>query len=160
MSFQLAPATECIKNISRLPAKHTFFQLALTTECIELLATHFANLGLFNSHSLRSVSNLAEIFETHCDLSTRTHYGAYPSVSVVSLHPAPFNSHSLRSVSCCIRVWKNGWKFSTRTHYGVYHNILTFKFLDKYFSTRTHYGVYQQNGLILCFKICHFLLHN
>ena len=81
MSFQLAPATEYIKNISRLPAKHTFFQLALTTECIELLATHFANLGLFNSHSLRSVSNLAEIFETHCDLSTRTHYGVYlPSI--------------------------------------------------------------------------------
>ena len=57
------------------------FQLAPATECIELLATHFANLGLFNSHSLRSVSNLAEIFETHCDLSTRTHYGVYPAVS-------------------------------------------------------------------------------
>ena len=156
MSFQLAPATECIKNISRLPAKHTFFQLALTTECIELGRDFRNALRSFNSHSLRSVSPIHLWNRWISYLSTRTHYGAYPSVSVVSLHPAPFNSHSLRIVSSCLRVLHIGWKFSTRTHYGVYHNILTFKFLDKYFSTRTHYGVYQQNGLILCFKICHF----
>ena len=45
-----------------------------------------------------------------------------------------FNSHPLRSVS-------NFWQHTLQ--------ILGF-------STRTHYGVYQQNGLILCFKICHF----
>ena len=110
------------------------FQLALTTECIEFGRDFRNALRSFNSHSLRSVSPIHLWNRWISYLSTRTHYGAYPSVSVVSLHPAPFNSHSLRSVSCCIRVWKNGWKFSTRTHYGVY----------------------QQNGLILCFKICHF----
>ena len=81
------------------------FQLALTTECIEFGRDFRNALRSFNSHSLRSVSPIHLWNRWISYLSTRTHYGAYPSVSVVSLHPAPFNSHSLRSVSCCIRVW-------------------------------------------------------
>ena len=136
------------------------FQLALTTECIRQIFRFSNCFNSFNSHSLRSVSAGNKIVLTFLFISTRTLYGVYPSVSVVSLRPAHFNSHPLRSVSGNLRSICGQQNISTRTLYGVYRAGLLQHARRTDISTRTLYGVYQQNCLILCFQICHFLLHN
>ena len=114
----------------------------------------------FNSPPLQSVFCEYYVHYNWAQLSTRTHYGVYqkkkrskknniffqlaPSTECIEpqgnlfLCSLSFNSHPLRSVSSLVAMFLPLVAFQL---------ALT-------------YGAYQQNCLILCFKICHFLLCN
>ena len=139
-------------------------------------------ISYFNSHPLRSVSEWSFLGGTIYLISTRTLYGVYHNMIADSglrllfqLAPSTecirnsfrqtmwadyFNSHPLRSVSTPKQVFPVPMSFqlAPSTECILYRSrTCGYSFQ---ISTRTLYGVYQQNCLILCFQICHFLLHN
>ena len=113
------------------------FQLAPSTECI-----------IFGWYKFILVK-----------ISTRTLYGVYLVIVFCSLNTTIFQLAPLRSVSIIRYVFTNRSPLSTRTLTECIFTNIDSSEIEGTFNSHP-YGVYQQNDLILCFKICHFLLHN